>query len=131
MEATALLRATLSADESALENPRVIFSQRPKVASGLHFGCRIVEGRDGTLFMTLGERFSGMQRAQTLDNHLGKVIRVNKDGSVPADNPFVKQAGAVLECLDARDEPMLLDLVALLEQHRALTRSPQSGEVPR
>lgn len=96
---TALARARLSADERRLEDVQVIFRQAPKFSSTAHFGCRIVEGLnngkpDGTLFLTLGERFSRMQDAQTLDNHHGKVVRVGKDGSVPKDNPFVNTAGA-------------------------------------
>ena len=94
---TALASAQLSADASRLENLKVIFSQKPKVASRAHFGCRIVEARDQTLFLTLGDRFSRMADAQTLDNHLGKVVRVRKDGSVPPDNPFVKKPGALPE----------------------------------
>ena len=94
---TAVLRATLSGDATRLENVRVIFSQRPKVASRAHFGCRIVEARDGTLFVTLGDRFSRKEDAQKLDNHLGKVVRIQKDGAVPADNPFVGRAGALPE----------------------------------
>ncbi len=91
---TALARARLSDDFSRLEALKIIFSQQPKVASNLHFGCRIVEARDGTLFLTLGDRFSRMADAQRLDNHLGKVVRIAKDGSVPKDNPFVSRAGA-------------------------------------
>ncbi|MBI5277898.1 MAG: PQQ-dependent sugar dehydrogenase [Burkholderiales bacterium] len=94
---TALARARLAADASRLEDVRVIFSQKPKVASTFHFGCRIVEARDGTLFLTLGERNSRRDDSQTLDNHHGKVVRINKDGSVPRDNPFVGRAGALPE----------------------------------
>jgi glucose/arabinose dehydrogenase len=94
---TALARARLSADDTRLEDVRVIFSQKPKFASRQHFGCRIVEARDGTLFMTLGDRFSRKDDAQTLDNHHGKVVRVHKDGGVPRDNPFVGRAGALPE----------------------------------
>ncbi|WP_307689960.1 PQQ-dependent sugar dehydrogenase [Variovorax ginsengisoli] len=94
---TALARAQLSADGLRAENLQVIFSQRPKVASSSHFGCRIVEARDGTLFLTLGDRFSRKEDAQRLDNHLGKVVRVAKDGSIPRDNPFVGRAGALPE----------------------------------
>jgi len=62
---TALARATLSTDDARLEDVKVIFSQKPKFASAMHFGCRIVESRspgvngrpDGKLFLTLGERF--------------------------------------------------------------------------
>ncbi len=102
---TALARARLSADATRLEDVKVIFSQKPKVPSNLHFGCRIVEGRaggaaappDGMLFLTLGDRFSRKDDAQTLDNHHGKVIRIHKDGRVPADNPLVGKPGAMPE----------------------------------
>ncbi|MEP6972320.1 MAG: PQQ-dependent sugar dehydrogenase [Betaproteobacteria bacterium] len=99
---TALARARLSDGRDRLQDVQVIFSQRPKFASNAHFGCRIVEGQrngkpDGSLFLTLGERFRRMADAQTLDNHHGKVVRVNKDGSIPADNPFVDRAGALPE----------------------------------
>ena len=99
---TALARATLASDNSRLDGVKVIFSQKPKFASSAHFGCRIVEGQkdgkpDGTLFLTLGDRYSRMQDAQKLDNHHGKVVRINKDGGVPADNPFVGRPGALPE----------------------------------
>ena len=101
---TALARASLSPDETRLENLKIIFSQKPKVASSAHFGCRIVESRagaggaaDGKLFLTLGERFSRKEDAQALDNHHGKIVRIHKDGSVPQDNPFVGKAGALPE----------------------------------
>jgi glucose/arabinose dehydrogenase len=99
---TALARARLSDDLQRLESVKVIFSQQPKVSSSLHFGCRIVERRvngqpDGTLWLTLGERFSQRDDAQTLGNHHGKVVRVGKDGSVPPDNPLMATAGALPE----------------------------------
>ena len=84
---TALASARLSDDGTRLERLRVLFSQRPKAASHLHFGCRIVESGN-TLFLTLGDRFRHMDDAQTLDNHHGKVVRVLKNGGVPADNPL-------------------------------------------
>lgn len=99
---TALARAQLSPDRTRLEDLKVIFSQKPKVASSAHFGCRIVESQsggkpDGLLYLTLGDRYSRLQDAQTLNNHHGKVVRVHKDGRVPADNPFVSRAGALPE----------------------------------
>ena len=100
---TALARARLSADGRSLEQVRVLFSQKPKFASSAHFGCRIVERKvaavkpDGTLFLTLGDRYSRRDDAQTLDNHHGKIVRIGKDGSVPRDNPFVGKAGALPE----------------------------------
>jgi glucose/arabinose dehydrogenase len=99
---TALARAQLSADRSRLETVQRIFSARPKVASSAHFGCRIAESQtagkpDGLLFMTLGERYTRKEDAQTLGNHHGKIIRVAKDCRVPPDNPFVGTAGALPE----------------------------------
>jgi glucose/arabinose dehydrogenase len=94
---TALARAQLSEDGVKLENLKIVFSQQPKVASRHHFGCRIVEARDGTLFLTLGDRFSRKEDAQKLDNHLGKIVRIAKDGTAPKDNPFVDKAGALPE----------------------------------
>ena len=94
---TALAAARLSDDASRLEGLKVLFSQRPKVVSRAHFGCRIVDAGSDTLYLTLGDRYSRMDDAQTLDNHLGKIVRLHKDGSVPADNPFVKRSGALPE----------------------------------
>ncbi|WP_296510758.1 PQQ-dependent sugar dehydrogenase [Rhodoferax sp.] len=94
---TAMARATLSPDSTRLLDLKVLFSQKPKVNSNGHFGCRMTEGQrdgqpDGTLFLALGERFSRKDDAQTLGNHHGKVIRIHKDGTVPADNPFATAA---------------------------------------
>jgi glucose/arabinose dehydrogenase len=77
-----------------LENLQVIFRQTPTWNSPVHFGSRIVFAPDGTLFVGLGERALPESRvlAQDLNTHLGKVIRINKDGSVPRDNPFVGRA---------------------------------------
>ncbi|MFL9825450.1 PQQ-dependent sugar dehydrogenase [Rhodoplanes sp. SY1] len=84
----AVARARLG--DGALEDVRVIFRQLPKVSGGNHFGSRIAFRRDGTLFVTLGERFK-FDPAQDLGTHLGKVVRIRPDGSVPDDNPFVNQ----------------------------------------
>ena len=94
---TAMAAAVLSADASRLEQVRVIFSQQPKFSSRLHFGCRIVQAVDGSLFLALGDRFQRMADAQTLDNHHGKVVRVKPDGSPHPDNPFASRAGALPE----------------------------------
>ena len=95
--ATALATAVLSADSRSLENVKVVFRQTPAHAGGLHFGCRLVQRPDGTLMMGLGDRYNLMNQAQGLDQHIGKVVRLNPDGSVPADNPFVDQAGIAPE----------------------------------
>ena len=94
---TALASARLSADATRLENVKVIFSQQPKFSSRLHFGCRIVQAGDGSLFLTLGDRYQRMNDAQTLDNHHGKVVRLRPDGSAHPDNPFRNRPGALPE----------------------------------
>lgn len=89
---TAVARAVL--DGERLRDVQVVFRQEPKVASGAHFGCRLVFGRDGNLFITLGDRFSRRDDAQDLSNHLGKIVRIAPDGSVPRDNPLLGRPGA-------------------------------------
>lgn len=83
---TAVARGRLT--ETGLEDVNVIFRQVPKVTGNLQFGSRLVFARDGKLFVTLGERFL-FEVAQDLTNDLGKIVRINPDGSVPDDNPFV------------------------------------------
>jgi aldose sugar dehydrogenase len=94
---TALASARLSADATRLEDVKVIFSQQPKFSSRLHFGCRIVQAADGSLFLALGDRYQRMNDAQTLDNHHGKVVRLRPDGSAHPDNPFRNRPGALPE----------------------------------
>jgi glucose/arabinose dehydrogenase len=89
---TAVARATLGEDR--LQDVEVIFRQEGPLSSGNHYGCRIAQADDGNLFVTLGEHFNHRDEAQNLANHLGKVIRIAPDGSVPADNPFVGRADA-------------------------------------
>lgn len=89
---TAVARARL--DGMRLADVTVIFRQQPKIASGHHFGSRLVFARDGRLFVTLGERNKERDSAQDLGTHLGKIVRIEKDGRVPADNPFVGRTGA-------------------------------------
>jgi glucose/arabinose dehydrogenase len=93
---TSVARARLSADERSLENPEVIFRQQPAWRSTRHFGSRLVFDGEGHLFITLGERNTpqSQQMAQTLDNDLGKVVRINIDGAIPQDNPFVGRPNA-------------------------------------
>jgi glucose/arabinose dehydrogenase len=89
---TAVARGKLQGNR--LAEVQVIFRQLPKVSSSLHCGSRLVFARDGRLFVLLGDRFSRKDDAQKLDNHLGKVVRIEADGKVPADNPFVSTPGA-------------------------------------
>ena len=90
---TAVARGRLNEALTGLENVQVIFRQQPKVSGGNHFGSRLVFARDGTLFVTTGERFK-FDPAQDLSSHLGKIVRINRDGSVPRDTPFVGRSGA-------------------------------------
>ena len=78
---------------SALKNLQVIFRAQPVRDDSANIGGRLVFARDGTLFVTVGDRFSAMAKAQTLDNDLGKVVRINPDGGIPRDNPFVGRKG--------------------------------------
>jgi glucose/arabinose dehydrogenase len=92
---TALARARLDAGATPrLVDVKRIFQQEGPPSGGLHFGCRIAQARDGNLFLTTGDHYAYRNLAQSLDNHLGKVIRIAPDGSVPKDNPFVGKPGA-------------------------------------
>ena len=82
-----------------IEGVTVIWRQTPALQSNLHFGSRLVFAKDGTLFVTLGERsiLPGRMQAQDLKSGLGKIVRINKDGSIPKDNPFVGRDDALPE----------------------------------
>lgn len=95
-EGTALASAQLSADETRLENLTELFAMKPGSSGGRHFGSRVVEATDGTLFVTIGDR-GDRPAAQDRSTHNGSIVRVNRDGSVPADNPFVGQADILPE----------------------------------
>ena len=99
---TTVARGVLTQDRRNLEQVRVIFRALPTYDNGLHFGSRLAFGPDGMLYITLGDRFDRPNRpkVQQLDNHLGKIIRINPDGSVPADNPFAGRSGALPEIWD-------------------------------
>jgi glucose/arabinose dehydrogenase len=87
----AVASATLKGD--ALSNLQVIWRQEPKTIARGHFGHRLILGRDGTLFITSGERMR-FDPAQDLSSNLGKIVRINRDGSIPKDNPFVGKPNA-------------------------------------
>jgi glucose/arabinose dehydrogenase len=89
---TAVARGRLG--ERGLEGTQVIWRQLPKVDGSSHWGSRLVFRPDGTLFVTLGERFAYRERAQDLSVTLGKIVRINPDGTIPRDNPFVGRDGA-------------------------------------
>lgn len=98
---TAVARGKFVDDALAprVDDVQVIYHQRPSLNSPLHFGSRLVFGRDGTLFITQGERsiIPGRMQAQKLDSGLGKIVRINPDGSIPKDNPFVGKEGVLPE----------------------------------
>jgi aldose sugar dehydrogenase len=89
----AVARGTLSNDGAALSGVSVIWRQSPKVSDDRHFGGRMAFGPDQTLYITAGERHQGAP-AQDLSGTLGKIVRINRDGSIPSDNPFTATAGA-------------------------------------
>jgi glucose/arabinose dehydrogenase len=86
-----VVRATL--DGNRLTNVEPVWRQEPKTVGRGHFGHRLVFGRDGTLFITSGERMR-FDPAQSLGSNLGKVVRINRDGTIPKDNPFAGKEGA-------------------------------------
>jgi glucose/arabinose dehydrogenase len=89
---TAVARGRLG--EGELDQVQVIYRQQPKVQGGGHFGSRLVFAQDGTLFITQGDRQGYREQAQNLGSGLGKLIRINPDGSIPRDNPFVGRSDA-------------------------------------
>ena len=93
---TAVGYGTLSQDGRRIEDFQVIFRQRPKLSNGIHFGSRLVFDDNGHLFIALGEN-NQRSTAQDLDKLQGKIARVNLDGSVPKDNPFLDRKDALPE----------------------------------
>jgi glucose/arabinose dehydrogenase len=93
---TSIARGVLSPDRRSLSDVRVIFRVLPAYENNMHFGSRLAFGPDGMLYGTFGERSARAARpyAQRLDSHLGKIVRIRPDGTVPQDNPFVGRADA-------------------------------------
>lgn len=92
--ATSVARARLAEGNRVLTGLEVLFRQQPAYSGNLHFGSRLAFAPDGKLFITLGERFDLSEKAQDLGVTLGKIVRINPDGSIPADNPFRATPGA-------------------------------------
>lgn len=93
--ATRVVRARY--DGEALSEQTVLFTATPWKKGASHYGARMAFLPDGTLLVTVGEGFDYRESAQRLDTHLGKVVRIESDGSVPEDNPFVATSGALPE----------------------------------
>lgn len=93
---TAVARGVLAEDRASVADVEVLFRAMPTYDGTLHYGSRLAFGPDGMLYITTGERSDRETRmhAQELDNHLGKIVRIAPDGSIPQDNPFVNEAGA-------------------------------------
>ncbi len=90
---TAVFRARLSDDGRSLKDGKTIFEMTRGSGGGVHFGSRLVEAPDGTLYVTVGDRGDG-EKAQNLALHNGSVLRITRDGAAPANNPFVGTGGA-------------------------------------
>jgi glucose/arabinose dehydrogenase len=93
---TAVARGILAPDRRSVGSVQVIFRALPTYDGTMHFGSRLAFGPDGKLFITLGERSDTPMRpqAQQPGSHMGKIVRINPDGSVPDDNPLAGRAGA-------------------------------------
>jgi glucose/arabinose dehydrogenase len=100
-------RATFNEASNALSDVKVIFQARPQTPNdsrsgvGSRSGGRLAIGKDGYLYITIGDRDTGSQRAwrvaQTLDTHLGKILRITQDGKAAPGNPYIGQDGAMPE----------------------------------
>ncbi|WP_187262929.1 PQQ-dependent sugar dehydrogenase [Pontibacter beigongshangensis] len=93
LSTTAIMRAKL--DGNRLTGQKVIFEAQPYSETRHHYGSRMVFGKDGLLYFSVGDRGNEKQNPQTLDRHLGKIHRIKDDGGIPADNPFVNKQGAL------------------------------------
>lgn len=93
--ATRVIRARL--DGMRLVDHEILFTALPLKDTPVHYGGRMTFLPDGTLLVGLGDGFDFREQAQTLDNHFGKIVRINADGSVPGDNPFIDSEGALPE----------------------------------
>ena len=95
----AVAKGQLSADETTVQNVKVIFRATPALNSGLHFGSRLIFDRDGHLFVSTGERSipEGRKQAQWLNSGLGKIFKITKDGKPAPGNPFINQKDAMPE----------------------------------
>jgi len=112
----AAARLELTDRGGSLTNVRVIFRQQPSFATNMHFGSRIVFAEDGSFFLTVGDRYTQKQEAQHPNNHIGKVIRLNRDGTPFAGNPNLKGWDAAVWSIGHRNV-------------QGAARHPETGEL--
>jgi glucose/arabinose dehydrogenase len=127
---TSVARGVLSADGRRVDQVQVIFRALPTYNNSMHFGSRLAFGPDGKLFITTGERSDASMRrhAQQLDNHLGKTMRINADGTVPADNPFVGRQGARPEIWSLGHRNIQAAAFDAQGQYWVIEHGPQGGD---
>ena len=90
---TALMRAKLNEDHSSLVSQEVLYKAEPNTSRGQHFGSRIVFDNEGHVFFGVGDRGNRDENPQSITRDGGKIYRLNDDGSIPQDNPFVGKDG--------------------------------------
>ncbi|MGM0422209.1 MAG: PQQ-dependent sugar dehydrogenase [Pseudomonadota bacterium] len=115
---TEVARARYDLETNQLSALEVIFKAEPKLRGSNHFGSRLLFSPDGYLYITLGERFNYKEEAQNTDNHLGTIVRILPDGTVPADNPFIDQGDARPEIYSYGNRNV-----------QGIARHPESGEI--
>jgi glucose/arabinose dehydrogenase len=128
---TAVAKGVLSADESKIENPVVIFQATPDLNSELHFGSRLLFDKDGNLFVSAGERsiLDGRKQAQWLNSGLGKIFKITKDGKPAAGNPFIGVADAKPEIYSyGHRNPQSLDIHPVTGELWEAEFGPQGGD---
>ena len=123
---TEVIRAKL--DGNKLADLKTIFKLTPKTDSGYHFGSRLLFADDGTLFITTGDR-GDKPRSQELDDHAGSLIRINKDGTVPEDNPFIGKSGVKPEIYTYGNRNMQgIDIHPVTREIWTVEHGPQGGD---
>jgi glucose/arabinose dehydrogenase len=113
---TAIMKAKLKGN--ALVDGKNIFEAQPFFRTRHHYGSRMEFGKDGYLYFTVGDRGNHNQFPQNLDSHPGKVHRIKDDGSIPSDNPFVKDTGALASIFSYGHRNL-----------QGMTRHPQTGDI--
>ena len=116
-----------SGDSYKLEDFKVLFDAKPSRKTSHHYAARIAQLDDGTLLFSVGDGYNYREDAQTLDNHFGKIIRINSDGSVPQDNPFLgnKDAAPEIYSFGHRNQQGLVVVNGVIYEHE---HGPRGGD---